>query len=179
MRSRNQYSVVGDSGEVQISRGACRRRPGAGLQKPRLALVRDGRRMNSFGTGISARRSSWTSHHAARAGPWHHTGAEHRQMQFDDASLVRAVSTARDQPRRIAPSSRASSAPPAFTSKQKRFLSSAWGRALVERFMVRCRPPWDKLVTLPGWRKTANVILGNAFASPNHGGILRTICRWR
>ncbi len=57
------------------------------------------------------------------------------------------------------------------------------GRALVERFGGEVPATMDKLVTLPGvGRKTANVILGNAFDVPGitvdtHFG--RLVRRWR
>ena len=57
------------------------------------------------------------------------------------------------------------------------------GRELVERFDGKCPPRWRNWVTLPGvGRKTANVILGNAFDIPGitvdtHFG--RLVRRWR
>ncbi|CKR04564.1 Uncharacterised protein [Mycobacterium tuberculosis] len=97
VRSRNQYSVVGDSGEViQIeASGACRRRARALVCRNPARLGATGAANESrFGTGISARILRAGLHHAARASRGNHTfGAEHRQTgEFDDASLVRAVS---------------------------------------------------------------------------------------
>jgi len=57
------------------------------------------------------------------------------------------------------------------------------GQALVERFDGEVPATMDELLTLPGvGRKTANVILGNAFGIPGitvDTHLLRLVCRWR
>ncbi|CDO85688.1 endonuclease III [Mycobacterium triplex] len=57
------------------------------------------------------------------------------------------------------------------------------GQALVERFDGEVPPTMDELVTLPGvGRKTANVVLGNAFGIPGitvDTHFQRLVARWR
>lgn len=187
VRSRNQYSVVGDSGEViQIeASGACRRRARALVCRNPARLGATGAANESrFGTGISARILRAGLHHAARASRGNHTfGAEHRQTgEFDDASLVRAVSDGTDYAQADRTELESLIRPTGFYRNKAASLIGL-GQALVERFGGEVPATMDKLVTLPGvGRKTANVILGNAFGIPGitvdtHFG--RLVRRWR
>ena len=77
-----------------------------------------------------------------------------------------ATRTPSRSPAPTATSSRRSSSRPA-SSGRRRTRCSAWRQALVERFDGEVPGRMADLVTLPGvGRKTANVVLGNAFGVP-------------
>src|SRR6185312_14617646 len=100
VRSRNQYSVVGDSGKVvrprQAEAGGARGRPGPALVRgnPSRLGATGAADESRTGAGVSERVLRAGFHIAARVDGGHHPlGAEHRQTgEPDDAGRVREIS---------------------------------------------------------------------------------------
>lgn len=187
VRSRNQYSVVGDSGEViQIeASGACRRRARALVCRNPARLGATARRMNralaqafphvycelDFTTPLELAVATILS-----------AQSTDKRVNLTTPALFARYRTARDYAQADRTELESLIRPTGFYRNKAASLIGL-GQALVERFGGEVPATMDKLVTLPGvGRKTANVILGNAFGIPGitvdtHFG--RLVRRWR
>ena len=153
VRSRNQYSVVGDSGKVVRALEVHAGPPGGAVarrwaQETRVGSGATGAADESrTGASLSARALRAGFHDAAGTDGGHDSfRAEHRQTgQLDDARVVRALphgaGLCASGPRR---NWKTSSAPLA-SSATRRPRSSASGRPWSNGSTARCRRPW------PNW----------------------------